>query len=97
MAISRRAFVAAPAVFATLPRNALGGGGVAAASDRIAAACVGTGAQGLRVMIDFLKEPEIQVARTREKLDGDGENLKLAEVTPANDLLHRPYREGWTL
>ena len=55
MAISRRAFVAAPAAFA------LGGGGVAAPSERITAACVGIGAQGLRVMMDFLKEPDVQI------------------------------------
>jgi len=35
--------------------------------------------------------------RTREKLDWDGKNLRFTNVAAANDLVHRPYREGWTL
>jgi predicted dehydrogenase len=35
--------------------------------------------------------------RTGEKLNWDGENMKITNVPEANDLLHYEYREGWTL
>ena len=44
-----------------IPRYVLGGQGYVAPSDKIATACVGVGSQGTRVMMDFLREPDIQV------------------------------------
>ena len=35
--------------------------------------------------------------RAGEKLQWDGANMKVTNVAAANDYLHRPYREGWTL
>ena len=35
--------------------------------------------------------------RAGGKLQWDGPNLKVTNLTEANDLIHRPYREGWTL
>ena len=64
-AISRRAFVAAAASTLTaltiVPRSVLGGPGYVAPSERITAACIGVGAQGTRVMMDFLKHPDMQI------------------------------------
>jgi len=35
--------------------------------------------------------------RAGEKLQWDGQNMKVTNVSAANEYLHRPYREGWTL
>ncbi|MCX7046390.1 MAG: Gfo/Idh/MocA family oxidoreductase [Candidatus Sumerlaeota bacterium] len=72
--ISRRAFVtgagaaaaaAALAGCAIVPRNVVAGApadaGQAAPSKRINVACIGVGAQGLRVMLAFLKQPDVQI------------------------------------
>jgi predicted dehydrogenase len=63
--ITRRGFlgesVAAAAAFSLVPRSALGGRAGTAPNDRITLASVGVGAQGTRVMMDFLKMPEVQV------------------------------------
>jgi predicted dehydrogenase len=49
------------AALTIVPRHVLGGRGHIAPSDKITAACVGVGAQGTRVMMDFLKHPDLQV------------------------------------
>src|SRR5712691_5992629 len=62
--VSRRTFLgqsAAAAVgFAIVPRHVLGGLGYVPPSDKINMAFIGVGAQGLRVMLHFLKEPDVQ-------------------------------------
>src|SRR5262245_54069619 len=63
-AISRRDFVRGAACSAALtivPRRVLGGVGYVAPSDKLTVACIGVGAQGTRVMMDFMKQPEIQI------------------------------------
>jgi hypothetical protein len=35
--------------------------------------------------------------RTGKKLYWDSENMKITNVPEANEYLHRPYRQGWTL
>ncbi len=61
--MNRRTFLSGTAAgaFSILPREVLGGPGRVAPSDKIALACVGVGAQGTRVMMNFLKEPDVQV------------------------------------
>src|SRR5574341_47444 len=62
--ISRRAWIGAAgpaAVFSIVPRRVLGGNGYTPPSDRINIACIGVGSQGLRVMLSFLKEPDVQI------------------------------------
>ena len=63
--ISRRAFVrsaaSTAAAFTILPRQARAGTGHVAPSERITVACIGAGAQGMRVMMDFLKQPDVQI------------------------------------
>jgi len=63
--IGRRNFIrgaaSSIASFTIVPRAVLGGAGFVAPSDRITAACVGVGAQGTRVMMDFLKQPDMQI------------------------------------
>ena len=50
----------AAAGWTILPRAAFGGRGQTPPSDRLAVAFVGVGSQGLRVMMDFLKHPDVQ-------------------------------------
>ena len=62
--LSRRTFVEASAsalAFSILPREVLGGRGHVPPSDKLTLACIGVGAQGTRVMMDFLKQPDVQV------------------------------------
>lgn len=41
--------------------------------------------------------PELREALTRTKLLWDGRNMKIANVSEANEYLRREYRNGWTL
>lgn len=62
--VSRRNFLtrlgAASAAFTIVPRHVLGGSGNVAPSDKINMAFIGVGAQGMRVMLHFLGEPDVQ-------------------------------------
>src|SRR3984957_17858199 len=62
--VSRRRFLrqtaAAALGFTIVPRHVLGGTGNVAPSDKVNIAFIGVGAQGLRVMLRFLKEPDVQ-------------------------------------
>ena len=57
--ISRRGLLAGAA--AILPRSVLGGAGHTPPSDKVTVACVGVGSQGLRVMMDYLAQPDVQI------------------------------------
>ena len=62
--VSRRKFMAETAAaavgFSIVPRRVLGGVGYVPPSDKVNLAFIGVGAQGLRVMLHFLKEPDVQ-------------------------------------
>ncbi len=62
--VSRRKFLAQTAAatigFSIVPRRVLGGAGYVSPSDKVNIAFIGVGAQGLRVMLHFLKEPDVQ-------------------------------------
>ena len=62
--VSRRKFIgqtAAAAIgFSIVPRRVLGGAGYVPPSDKVNIAFIGVGAQGLRVMLHFLREPDVQ-------------------------------------
>jgi predicted dehydrogenase len=63
-AITRRSFLAtagaAAGAFTIVPRPVLGGAGYVAPSDRVNIAFIGTGSQGLRVMLTFLQNKDVQ-------------------------------------
>jgi len=65
MQANRRRFLgsaAAGVAAATIvPRHVLGGRGFVAPSEKLTLACIGVGAQGTRVMMDFLKQPDVRV------------------------------------
>lgn len=62
--VSRREFLAQSATaavgFTIVPRRVLGGLGFVPPSDKVNIAFIGVGAQGLRVMLHFLNEPDVQ-------------------------------------
>jgi len=62
--ISRRKFLSSTAAaavgFTIVPRRVLGGVGYVPPSDKVNIAFIGVGAQGLRVMLHFLREPDVQ-------------------------------------
>src|SRR5579863_8566349 len=62
--VSRREFLqksgTAALGFTIVPRRVLGGPGYVPPSDKINIAFIGVGAQGLRVMLHFLKESDVQ-------------------------------------
>ncbi|HEY1677781.1 MAG TPA: Gfo/Idh/MocA family oxidoreductase [Candidatus Sulfotelmatobacter sp.] len=62
--VSRREFVsqsmAAAVGFTIVPRRVLGGPGYVPPSDKVNIAFIGVGAQGTRVMLHFLHEPDVQ-------------------------------------
>src|SRR5579863_3197278 len=63
-AVSRRDFITQTATaalgFSIVPRRVLGGAGFVPPSDKVNIAFIGVGAQGLRVMLHFLKETDVQ-------------------------------------
>jgi len=63
-ALSRRTFlgaaVASAAAVAIVPRHVFGGADRLPPSERINVAFIGVGSQGLRVMLSFLKQPDVQ-------------------------------------
>jgi predicted dehydrogenase len=62
--LSRRKFLgkttAAAIGFTIVPRHVLGGAGNIAPSEKVNVAFIGVGSQGFRVMLKFLKEPDLQ-------------------------------------
>src|SRR6201982_299649 len=62
--VSRRKFLAKSAgaaiTFSIVPRHVLGGPAYIPPSDKVNIAFIGVGAQGLRVMLRFLREPDVQ-------------------------------------
>ena len=62
--VSRRKFLATSTATAAgltiIPRRVLGGFGYVPPSDKLNLAFIGVGAQGMRVMLHFLKEPDVQ-------------------------------------
>jgi predicted dehydrogenase len=63
-AVSRRKFLreagAAAVGFSIVPRRVLGGVGFVPPSDKVNIAFIGVGSQGLRVMLKFLAQPDVQ-------------------------------------
>src|SRR5687768_6808180 len=51
----------AAAGWTIVPRAVLGGTTQAPPSGRVTVGCIGVGSQGLRVMMNFLQQPDIQV------------------------------------
>jgi predicted dehydrogenase len=62
-AVSRREFLAAgasAAAFTIVPRHVLGGAGYVPPSEKVNVTFIGVGSQGLRVMLSFLRDADVQ-------------------------------------
>src|ERR1700730_10521778 len=63
-AVSRRKFIGQTATaamgFSIVPRRVLGGAGCVPPGDKVNIAFIGVGSQGLRVMLHFLQQPDVQ-------------------------------------
>ena len=75
--ISRRNFLAtASAVagaFTIVPRHVLGGAGYVPPSEKINIAFIGVGSQGLRVMLNFLRQKDVQAVAVCDPNQGSGD------------------------
>jgi predicted dehydrogenase len=72
--MKRRHFLtttATAAGFTILPRHVLGGTGYIAPSDRLNIACIGTGTQGTRVLLELLKLPDLQIVSVADPVRED--------------------------
>ena len=71
--VKRRRFLgaaAATALAAVLPREVFGGAKHVPPSEKVTVACIGVGSQGTRVMLDFLKQPGIQIVSVCDVNEG---------------------------
>jgi predicted dehydrogenase len=57
--MNRRKFLGAAAAFTIVPRRVLGGPGQVPPSAKVNVAFIGVGSQGLRVLINFLRQPDV--------------------------------------
>src|SRR5437773_4734160 len=75
-AVSRREFLgtagATAAAFTIVPRHVLGGPGQIPPSAKINVAFIGAGSQGLRVMVNFLRQPDVQGVAVCDPNNGSG-------------------------
>jgi predicted dehydrogenase len=75
--LSRRRFLkgaaSATAGLSIVPRHVLGGPGYVPPSEKINTAFVGVGAQGLRVMLNFLKQADVQAVSVCDPNRGSGD------------------------
>lgn len=72
--MKRRSFLttaATAAGFTIVPRHVLGGIGYIAPSDKINVACIGTGTQGTRVLLELLKIEDLQIVSVADPVKDD--------------------------
>src|SRR5262245_37698097 len=97
---SRREFTAAAlstAAFTIVPRSVLGGKGYIPPSDKINLAVIGLGRQGMAVMMNLLRLPEIQVVAVCDVNQGSKEYAEYnsnSTLTAARQLLGAGF-ENW--
>ncbi len=69
-----------------IPRHVLGGIGYVAPSDKLNIACIGTGTQGTRVMLDLLKIPDIQITALADPVKDDNRYQNWGEFELRNNI-----------
>ena len=72
--MKRRNFISTAATAAgitIIPRHVMGGIGYIAPSDKLNIACIGTGTQGTRVLLDLLKIPDLQIVSVADPVKED--------------------------
>ncbi len=96
--LSRRRFVqsaalglAAAPIF--VPRHVLGGAPFTAPSDQLEIACIGVGSQGLRVLMDVIRRPDVRITSVCDVNAGSGDYVEWGEgelQRKVRDLLDDP-------
>ena len=80
---SRRTFLRRTATTAAgltiVPRRVLGGAGYVPPSDKVNVAFIGTGSQGLRVMLRFLRESDLQAVAVCDPNQQSGDYAQWAQ------------------
>ena len=96
--MKRRKFIsttAAAAGMTIIPRHVLGGNGFTAANDRINLACVGTGTQGTRVLLQLLKLPEVQIVSVADPVLEDTRYQNWGEFELRNNIREAIEEPKW--
>jgi len=96
--INRRQFVGTTtkaAAFSIVPGYVLGGRGRVAPSDKITIACIGTGTQGTRVMLDLLKYPELQIVAVADPVRQDDRYLNWGQYELRNRIRRAIDEPSW--
>jgi predicted dehydrogenase len=96
--MKRRKFITSTAVAAGLtiiPRNILGGKGFTAPSDRINVACVGTGTQGTRVLLQLLHIPDLQIVSVADPVLEDTRYQNWGEFELRNNIRRAIDEPKW--
>ena len=97
--MKRRKFISTTTAIAAgmtiIPRHVLGGKGITAPSDRINLACVGTGTQGIRVLLQLLKLPEVQVVSVADPVLEDTRYQNWGEFELRNNIREAIEEPKW--
>jgi predicted dehydrogenase len=96
--MERRKFLTATATAAGLtiiPRHVLGGNGFVAPSDRLNVACIGTGTQGTRVILDLIKMQDIQIVSVCDPVKEDTRYQNWGEFELRNNIREAIGEPKW--
>jgi predicted dehydrogenase len=96
--MKRRNFITATAAAAGLtiiPRHVLGGTGYVAPSDKLNIACIGTGTQGTRVMLNLLKINDIQIVSIADPVKEDTRYQNWGEFELRNNIRNAIEEPNW--
>jgi predicted dehydrogenase len=96
--MERRKFISSTAAAAGLtiiPRHVLGGTGYVAPSDKLNVACIGTGTQGTRVMLNLLKISDIQVVSVADPVKEDTRYQNWGEFELRNNIRRAIEEPNW--
>ena len=96
--MKRRKFIsttAAAAGMTIIPRHVLGGNGFISASDRLNLACVGTGTQGTRVLLQLLKLPDVQIVSVADPVFEDTRYQNWGEFELRNGIREAIEEPKW--
>jgi len=96
--MKRRKFIsttAAAAGMTIIPRHVLGGNGFISASDRLNLACVGTGTQGTRVLLQLLKMPDVQIVSVADPVYEDTRYQNWGEFELRNGIREAIEEPKW--
>jgi predicted dehydrogenase len=96
--MKRRNFLTTTATAAgitIIPRHVLGGIGRIAPSDKINVACIGTGTQGTRVMLQLLKLPDIQIVSVCDPVKEDTRYQNWGEYELRNNIRRAIEEPKW--